>query len=130
MLGDFYGTIREGLKEKLGTVLFQLPPRTDYTEERLEKIIGSVDNSFVNVLEFRHDSWWNAEVYRKLAKAKITFCGMSHPDHPQDIIHNTSTLYYRLHGIPELYKSPYSLPKLKKIANEIEVTVNSILAKK
>ena len=35
LLDDFYSTIREGLKEKLGTVLFQLPAKIIYSEELL-----------------------------------------------------------------------------------------------
>jgi uncharacterized protein YecE (DUF72 family) len=122
LLSDFYSTIEEGLKEKLGTVLFQMPPRFDYTEERLEKIINSLDTSFNNVTEFRHVSWWNAEVYKELAKNKITFCGMSHPQLPDDIIQNTSVVYYRMHGVPNLYQSPYNISTLKKIINEIETS--------
>ncbi|MDB5199959.1 MAG: hypothetical protein JWO92_1922 [Chitinophagaceae bacterium] len=47
---------------------------------------------------------------------------MSHPDLPCDIIQNTSVLYYRMHGVPNLYQSPYKLSTLKKIINEIETS--------
>src|ERR1700760_568766 len=33
LLNDFYSSVREGLKEKLGAVLFQLPARVVYSEE-------------------------------------------------------------------------------------------------
>src|SRR3954470_19712801 len=33
MLTDFYTTVRDGLKDKLGCILFQLPPRLSYSEE-------------------------------------------------------------------------------------------------
>ena len=120
LIDDFYGTVSEGLKDKLGCVLFQLPPRTSYTSERLQTIINSLDNSFNNVLEFRHESWWNVEVYNELARHKITFCGMSHPLLPDEIIKNTSILYHRMHGVPDLYRSPYKKATLKKIIKEIE----------
>ncbi len=45
---------------------------------------------------------------------------MSHPLLPDDIIQNSQILYYRMHGVPELYKSPYSLVELEKIINEIK----------
>jgi uncharacterized protein YecE (DUF72 family) len=122
MLSDFYGTTGEGLKEKLGCILFQLPPRTKYTEERLHKIINSLDTSFSNVLEFRNETWWNADVYAELSRHNITFCGMSHPDLPDDVIQNSSTVYYRLHGVPEVYKSPYDLKTLRCITDKIEGT--------
>ena len=127
LISDFYNTVAEGLKDKLGCVLFQLPPRYDYTDERLERIITSVDKSFTNVIEFRHTSWWNAGVYNELSKNKITFCGMSHPLLPDEIISNTPVLYHRMHGVPELYKSPYSKTALKKIVGQVE---NSGLIKK
>jgi uncharacterized protein YecE (DUF72 family) len=122
MIADFYGTVAEGLKDKVGCILFQLPPRSTYTHERLQKIIASLDNSFNNALEFRHESWWNAEVYSELAKHKITFCGMSHPLLPREIIRNTRILYYRMHGVPQLYRSSYKKSTLKKIINEIEAS--------
>ena len=119
-LGDFYSIAQEGLQDKLGCFLFQLPPRVVYTEERLDRIIDNLDPAFNNVVEFRHPTWWNAHVYKRLAKNEISFCGMSHPDLPEDIIQNTKILYYRLHGLPELYKSPYTQEQLEKIADEIE----------
>ena len=118
-LTDFYGTIREGLKTKLGCVLFQLPPRTCYTEERLQRILENLDPSFQNVLEFRDSSWWTPDVYLALANAGVIFCGMSHPDLPQKIIHDAPTLYYRFHGIPYLYKSPYQIPQLEGFVHEV-----------
>jgi len=120
LISDFYGVISEGLKEKLGCVLFQMPPSYNYTEEKLEKIISSLDSSFNNVVEFRHISWWDDKVYKKLAKHNITFCGMSHPLLPNDVITNTPVLYYRLHGVPQLYRSPYSPRELEKLADEIK----------
>ena len=47
---------------------------------------------------------------------------MSHPDLPRDIIQNTAVLYYRMHGVPNLYQSPYKISALKKIINEIETS--------
>jgi uncharacterized protein YecE (DUF72 family) len=74
------------------------------------------------VLEFRHPSWWNEEVYRLLAKHKTAFAVMSHPDLPDEIIQNSPIVYYRLHGIPDLYKSPYTTRELHSIINEIALT--------
>ncbi len=119
LVDDFYSTIKEGLKEKLGCVLFQLPPRMKYKREKLEQIIDNLNPAFNNVLEFRHDSWWNAEVYNKLSKQNITFCGMSHPQLPGEVIQNTRVLYFRFHGVPHLYSSSYDTDTLKRISNEI-----------
>ncbi|MCB2379263.1 DUF72 domain-containing protein [Hymenobacter sp. BT635] len=120
LLADFYGTMQEGLREKLGPVLFQLPPRLAYSQERLQRIVESLDPAFANVLEFRHPSWWEGPVFQELARRNISFCGQSHPALPTDVIANAPVLYYRLHGVPELYKSPYSEPELVQLAERIK----------
>lgn len=119
MMRGYYDIMLQGLKHKLGAVLFQLPPRSKFTEDRLERIIATMDPGFNNVLEFRHPSWWNERVYSELGKHQISFCGMSHPDLPKEVIQNTPLVYYRLHGVPELYKSPYSNTALRKLVLEI-----------
>jgi uncharacterized protein YecE (DUF72 family) len=125
LLNSFYDTINNGLQEKLGPVLFQMPPSVHYNEEKLNKIIDSLNPSFNNVLEPRHVSWWNNEVYNKLAEHNITFCGMSHPTLPDDVIQNTPSVYYRFHGIPDLYRSPYSMEFLQKVVDAVKNNPNT-----
>jgi uncharacterized protein YecE (DUF72 family) len=125
MISDFYETINNGLQEKLGPVLFQLPPRLGYDEERLERIIKNLNPTFNNVLEFRHVTWWRDNVYKALAEHKISFCGMSHPTLPDDIIQNTSSVYYRFHGVPDLYRSPYSKEFLQKVIDAVSHDQNT-----
>ena len=120
LINSFYDTINDGLQEKLGPVLFQLPPAFSYNEERLQKIINSLNPSFKNVLEFRHASWWRSNVYSELSKHHITFCGMSHPALPDDIIQNTDILYYRFHGVPNLYSSPYAADFLQQVVTTVK----------
>lgn len=116
LVKDFYRTIREGLKDKLGAVLFQLPPQIAYSTEALQNIIHNLDPSFENVIEFRHGSWWRENVMKELANNKISFCGMSYPRLPEDVIINTDIVYYRFHGIPELYHSEYTKKQLDTTA--------------
>jgi len=120
MLSSFYKTINDGLQEKLGPVLFQMPPRFKYDEVRLQRVIDNLDPSFSNVLELRHESWWRPDVYAELAKHHITFCGMSHPSLPDDLIVNTPVVYFRFHGVPFLYTSPYSTEYLQQIVNTVK----------
>lgn len=82
MLGDFYASVYEGLQEKLGCVLFQMPPRVSYSQEILERIIENLNPSFDNVVEFREATWWNDKVFKQLKKYKISFCGVSHSKLP------------------------------------------------
>lgn len=119
-IADFYGLINNGLKEKLGPVLFQMPPRFTFKEERLERIVRSLDPGFNNVIELRDPSWWQQDVFEELGKHRISFCGQSHPDLPDDIVQNTASVYYRFHGVPHLYSSPYSKAFLKKVVDSIK----------
>ena len=107
MLNDFYKTSQAGLHEKLGGILFQFPPQLIYSSDRLKKIISNVNPGFKNVVEFRHASWWNKDVIRQLKKNNIIFCGISYPGLPDKVVKTNPSLYYRLHGVPVLYKSVY-----------------------
>ena len=120
MLADFYNSSREGLGEKLGCVLFQLPGRLVYTRERLERILNSLDYSYTNILEFRHVSWWDEEVYFSLKERNVSFCSMSHPDLPDEVVSNTPVIYYRFHGVPKLYKSQYKKAKVEEIVAQVK----------
>jgi uncharacterized protein YecE (DUF72 family) len=117
-LQDFYGSIADGLKSKLGPVLFQLPRELVYTEELLEKLIQSLDKKFINAIEFRDSSWWIPSVQEALAKNKIIFCGISHPTLPHAFIHGPD-VYYRYHGVPKLYYSEYDLSVMKDMAEKL-----------
>lgn len=120
LLGDFYGSVYEGLGKKLGCILFQLPSRVMYSEEILQRIIENLDPSFDNVVEFRDAGWWNEKVYKRLKEHNISFCGISHPALPDAVKKNTALLYYRFHGVPVLYKSVYEADFVKKIAAGIK----------
>jgi uncharacterized protein YecE (DUF72 family) len=120
MLGDFYASVYEGLGDKLGPVLFQLPSRLPYSEALLDRIIDIVNPTFDNVLEFRDNSWWNDKVFKKLKKHNLIFTGISHPKLPETVIRNNHILYYRFHGIPVLYKSEYNQEHILKLTNEIQ----------
>lgn len=120
LLGDFYASVYEGLGDKLGPVLFQLPSRLVYTEEILQRIIENMNPTFDNVVEFRDPSWWNEKVYKSLKKNKIIFTGISHPKLPDAVIKNNPILYYRFHGVPVLYKSEYNEEFIDKIAKAVK----------
>lgn len=122
LLGDFYASIYEGLGDKLGCVLFQLPASIKYSDEMLERIVSNLNPSFDNVMEFRDSSWWNKKVYNALKKNKISFCGISHPKLQDDVVKNNYILYYRFHGVPMLYKSEYKKEFIKGITDEIKTS--------
>ena len=119
---EFCSHISSGLKEKPAGFLFQLPPSFVFNAENLEKVIKTVDEKFLNVAEFRHQSWWNNEVFESLQKAHIVFSGVSFPKNISDevVVNSDKFLYYSLHGVPELFKSEYSEEFLKNLAEKIQ----------
>lgn len=118
-LNDFYNLVRLGLKEKLGCVLFQLPPKFSYSEENLEKILNNIHPAFINVVEFRHESWWREDVKEKLWLHHVIFCGASYPGLPDEVIANDAIAYYRFHGVPKLYHSTYDDSFLQGVIEEV-----------
>lgn len=107
LLDDFYAVCEQGLKHKLGCLLFQFPPGIPYSEEFLEKLLNSLKPGFRNIVEFRHESWWKEEVYTIFRERGISFCSISHPGLPDTLINTTEILYIRLHGTPHLFYSDY-----------------------
>lgn len=120
-ISEFCNYIQGGLKEKLAGFLYQFPPSFKNTQENLDFICSNLDLKFLNVIEFRHESWWRNEIFHTLKQNNIVFSGVSFPsDLPEDfIINNADVLYYRLHGKPVLYKSEYSEEYIKNLAGEI-----------
>lgn len=116
----FYDLVQAGLQEKLAAVLFQLHPNYACTEAHLGAMLKSLSPDFKNVVEFRHPSWWNEQVYQAFGDRNIVFSGISHPTLPQDVIHNSGTLYYRFHGAEDLYRSEYSRSELTSFIKTVK----------
>jgi uncharacterized protein YecE (DUF72 family) len=62
------------LGEKLGAILFQLPPNFRYERERLEKFLATLPPVCPYAMEFRHDSWQDPEVSELLRSNNVAFC--------------------------------------------------------
>lgn len=114
--------IHDHLKDKLSGFLYQLPPSFKNTQENTDRIIRNIDSNFLNVIEFRDESWWQKEIFSLLKRMKIIFSGVSFPGKlPEEVIINhPEVLYYRLHGKPVLYKSSYSDDFLSHLAEQIK----------
>ncbi|WP_348822517.1 DUF72 domain-containing protein [Flavobacterium aestuarii] len=119
LMKDFYTICDNGLKDKLGPILFQLPPSYQYSKEKLLFIIDQLDLNFDNIIEFRHESWWIPEVWSELNKNNITFCSVSHPQLPETVFTEFPFIYIRLHGREKMFYSEYSTEELKTINNII-----------
>jgi uncharacterized protein YecE (DUF72 family) len=117
---EFVGLVHEGLGDKLACMLYQLPPSYAYTAERLDDVLSALaGDSNKNVVEFRHLSWWNKEVYKAFKSNGLTFCSVSFPGLPEDNILTGKVFYKRMHGVPGLFKSSYSEAQLQALAGDV-----------
>jgi uncharacterized protein YecE (DUF72 family) len=107
-----FGYIADLLGEHMGCFLFQLPPSFHYTPARLKRIVTQLDPARRNVVEFRHESWWNDEVYKAFRKAGIIFCSCSGPRLPDELIKTADEIYVRFHGTEKWYKHNYTKEEL------------------
>lgn len=71
-------TATAGLGERLGTVLFQLPPNFRYDRTRLEGFVSQLPDNPAGpryALEVRHESWAVPEMTQILSERGIALCG-------------------------------------------------------
>ena len=121
LIRDF-GMIADILGNRMGCFLFQLPPSYRYTKTRLNDIVSQLDPARRNVVEFRHASWWNEEVYDAFGKAGIIFCSCSGPRLPDELIRTADEIYVRLHGPKRWYRHDYSKAELQTWADRIKAS--------
>jgi uncharacterized protein YecE (DUF72 family) len=62
------------LGPKLGALLFQLPPSFKQDLAVLDAFLEDFPTGVVAAFEFRHGSWLNAEVYRRLKDRNLALC--------------------------------------------------------
>ncbi|MFB3111494.1 MAG: DUF72 domain-containing protein, partial [Gemmatimonadales bacterium] len=62
------------LEDKLGAVLFQLPPFLQKDRERLETFLDVWPKALPAAVEFRHDSWFDEEIFDLLRERKVAIC--------------------------------------------------------
>lgn len=95
------------LKEKLGPVLWQLPPRFDVDTDLLASFLNLLPQEPTPVLEFRDPRWFVQEVYSLLEEKKAVLCVHDMPKSrcPQIVI--GPLLYLRFHGLGGSYGGNY-----------------------
>ncbi len=112
------------LKEKLGVILWQLPPRFRFQKERLEEfcvLLSTLPRSKIlrHAFEFRDESWFCEEAFRTLEEFSFAFCIAQGAGLPSAERVTSGTIYLRFHGGEVLYGSNYSDKELKQWAGKI-----------
>jgi uncharacterized protein YecE (DUF72 family) len=96
------------LGEKLGPLLYQLPPNMHRNDEVLELFLSTLPRGMKHVFEFRHQSWFNENVFEVLRRYNIGFCVFDMPSVSCPLVATADFAYLRFHGSTGLYASCYS----------------------
>jgi len=110
----------EPLRDKLGPILFQLPPGLPFHESSLAEFCRHLRPDFRYVVEVRHRSWVCEPCFKILGENRIAFCisdtAGRYPFYEQITADFT---YIRLHGSRVLYSSEYTDDELVRWAQKI-----------
>lgn len=114
------------LKEKLGVVLWQLPPQFTFQKKRLEEfcvLLSTLPRSkpLRHAFEFRDESWFCQEAFRVLEEFNFAFCMAHGSGLPFMETVTSHFIYLRLHGSEVLYGSHYSDKELNYWAEKMGV---------
>src|SRR5437660_7284664 len=78
------------LNERLGVVLFQLPPNAKKDSERLKEFLALLSSGTRAAFEFRHESWFDEEIYGLLREKNCALVVSDTDEKPLDKIISTA----------------------------------------
>lgn len=105
---DKFWTHVAALKEKLGPILFQLPPLWKVNTERLATFLDALPPTQRYAFEFRNPTWYHDEVYALLSEHDCAFCIYELAGHLSPPQVTSSFVYVRLHGPGAKYSGSYT----------------------
>jgi uncharacterized protein YecE (DUF72 family) len=109
------------LGQKLGPILFQLPPNWRVNVERLENLLEILPREHRYAFEFRETSWMKPEVNRILKRFNAAFCIYELAGYHSPFEVTSDFTYVRLHGPASgKYQGSYSNERLQAWASRIE----------
>jgi uncharacterized protein YecE (DUF72 family) len=119
-----------GLKEKLGALLVQLPPRLEFDAKVASAFFDDLRSSSKAcvVCEPRHRSWFTSTARECFVRFGITGVNADPPiAGGSDILAGSAPglFYHRLHGSPKIYYSSYDSEYLRALACQIAAESNT-----
>jgi len=94
---EYFLKTSSALDKKLGVYLFQLPPYARKDIQTLQKFMETIPASIRAAFEFRHESWFDDEVFDCLKKGNFALCLSDTDEEPvKKIIFTADWGYLRL----------------------------------
>jgi uncharacterized protein YecE (DUF72 family) len=115
----YFYILADSLREKLGCILFQLPPSITLDLELLENFLKALSPGYRNVIEFRHETWYSKRTYDLLRSHAVTFCTVSSAKVPGTAVETAPTSYFRFHGLTGGHRYNYADDELREWAETI-----------
>jgi uncharacterized protein YecE (DUF72 family) len=124
-VSNFLDKIRV-LEDKIGPILFQLPPNWRANPGRLKAFLECLPGDHRYAFEFRDPSWFDDRVYSLLARKGAAFCiyDFDRQQSPKEITSNF--VYIRLHGPDGPYKGKYSIQNLAGWAGALSAWIEEV----
>jgi uncharacterized protein YecE (DUF72 family) len=119
---DFFSHLARSLGDRLGCILYQLPPGVSRDDSLLRDFLVVLSPEFRNVIEFRDPSWYAREVYDALREYRTIFCIVSSTKVPADAVRTADTAYFRFHGLTGGYRHNYSEEEIRDWAGVVRTT--------
>jgi uncharacterized protein YecE (DUF72 family) len=99
--------VTEALGDKLGPILFQLPPRWHVDVGRLADFLDALPAGRRYAFELRDESWFCDAVYEALKRHGAAFCVYDLDGRRSPVRSTADFVYVRLHGPRERYRGRY-----------------------
>jgi uncharacterized protein YecE (DUF72 family) len=98
-LVDYLLKTTSALGSRLGPILFQLPPNLKKDVNRLRGFLGLLPSDRRYVFEFRHESWFDDEVFTALRERDVAMCVAEQGDFKCPVVSTATWGYLRLHRL-------------------------------
>lgn len=118
-LAKYFDAI-EKLHEKLGPILFQLPPGWNFDAERFETFLNALPKHHRYAFEFRNQTWDNPQAYKLLEHHQAAYCIFDLAGYQSPLQITADFSYIRLHGPGGKYQGSYSDEALNGWKKRIE----------
>jgi uncharacterized protein YecE (DUF72 family) len=107
------------LGDRLGPVLYQLPPGLKRDDGLLEAFLSLLPAGLEHVFEFRSRDWLDQGVFDLMRRYRAGFCIFDMPGLTTPVLATAGFAYVRFHGSTGLYYSNYSDEQLGDWAGRI-----------
>jgi len=98
-LVDYLVNTLSALGPRLGPILFQLPPNMKRDMDRLRPFLERLPKGHRYAMEFRHDSWFDDEMFDALREHDVAFVVSEQEDFSTPVRATASWAYFRPHRL-------------------------------